>query len=333
VAFSAQAQTLTQNADGSLQALTSSFESACALGSGSITQSDDCSIVAFTGVACQTGNNTTDNSYLRRFFLGPDHGLTLPYTVSSVDFGVELDTPSPANLITVSVYKIPIGASLIFGNLTLLGSTAFDLGGGTDGTIVNAPVTGTVDPATDDLVVEVLSFDHLNTTGSGQFFPGANSLGQTRPSFIAAPDCGVFEPVDLADIGFPDSHNVLVVNGSVVVEIDIKPGSDPNSINCQNENGVITVAILTTDNFDALTVDHTTVTFEGAGEAHVNKKSGMPRRHEYDVDYDGDVDLVFHFRYGDTALDCASTEGALTGQTYDGQIINGGDAVRMVNEP
>jgi len=114
------------------------------------------------------------------------------------------------------------------------------------------------------------------------------------------------------------------------VAINIKPGSDPNSINCNDENGVIAIAILTTEDFDATTVDHTTVLFEGASETHVDKKSGEARRHEEDVDGDGDTDLVFHFRVGDTGLTCDSTEGTLSGETFDGQAIEGTDAVRMV---
>jgi len=114
------------------------------------------------------------------------------------------------------------------------------------------------------------------------------------------------------------------------ISIDIKPGSDPNSINCGNANGVIAVAILTTGTFDATTVDHRTVTFAGAGETHVDKKTGEPRRHAEDVDGDGDIDLVFHFRLGDTSLTCASTEAALQGETFAGQPITGADYVRMV---
>jgi hypothetical protein len=116
-----------------------------------------------------------------------------------------------------------------------------------------------------------------------------------------------------------------------VVDIDIKPGSDPNSINCNNAEAVITVAILSTDEFDASNVDHATVTFGGASEKHIDKKSGEPRRHEEDVDDDGDADLVFHFRMGDTDLSCDSEDGTLGGETYDGQTIVGTDAVRMVD--
>jgi hypothetical protein len=114
--------------------------------------------------------------------------------------------------------------------------------------------------------------------------------------------------------------------------VDIKPGSDPNSINCPADHETIPAAILTTANFDATTIDHTTVTFEGASESHINKKTGEPRRHEGDVDNDGDIDLVFHFRLGDTSLTCASTEGTLTGETFDGMPIEGSDSVRMVSK-
>lgn len=118
--------------------------------------------------------------------------------------------------------------------------------------------------------------------------------------------------------------------GRIEVEIDIKPGSDPNSINCTNEAGVIAVAVLTTAEFDAATVDHGTVVFQGARETHRDASSGDARRHEEDVDADGDIDLVFHFRVGETDLTCESTEGTLEGETFDGQTIRGSDAVRMV---
>jgi len=119
------------------------------------------------------------------------------------------------------------------------------------------------------------------------------------------------------------------VESTIQVTIDIKPGSDQNSILCQDNLGVLSVAMLTTKDLDATAVDHTTVTFEGASETHINLKTGEPRRHEEDVDGDGDVDLVFHFRLGDTGLDCFSDDGTLRGETYDGIPVEGTDAVRM----
>ncbi|HLF75369.1 MAG TPA: hypothetical protein VI524_13525, partial [Anaerolineales bacterium] len=116
----------------------------------------------------------------------------------------------------------------------------------------------------------------------------------------------------------------------IYVDIDIKPGSDPNSINCKNRKEEIAVALLTTENFDALTVDHTAVTFEGAREIHIDRRSGLPVRHVEDVGLDGDMDLVFHFRLRDTALTCGSTTGQLKGLTYDGIPLEGTDSVQMI---
>ena len=86
-------------------------------------------------------------------------------------------------------------------------------------------------------------------------------------------------------------EGVLSVAMPLAVEVDIMPGKL-----CNSGNGVMPVAILSTDSFDATTVDHGTVSFGDAGEAHVDRKTGEPRRHAEDVDGDGDIDLLFHFR-------------------------------------
>ncbi|MFL7793664.1 MAG: Calx-beta domain-containing protein, partial [Anaerolineae bacterium] len=93
---------------------------------------------------------------------------------------------------------------------------------------------------------------------------------------------------------------------------------------CNRGNGVVTVALLTTDSFDALSVDQNSVLFGDAAETHVNKKTGEARRHEEDFDGDGDLDLIFHFRVNETGYDCDSTEVTLTGETFDGQLIISG---------
>jgi hypothetical protein len=104
--------------------------------------------------------------------------------------------------------------------------------------------------------------------------------------------------------------------------IDIKPGSDPNSINLKSK-GVVPVAVLTTDLFDAATVDPETVELEGVAAL----KWAMD-----DVDGDGDLDLVLHFSTQELAvpLDANSTEATLTGETNDGEAFSGTDSVRIV---
>jgi hypothetical protein len=106
------------------------------------------------------------------------------------------------------------------------------------------------------------------------------------------------------------------------VAIDIKPGSDPNSINSTSK-GVIPVAILTTDDFDAATVDPATVRF-GPNEA-------APIRWALeDVDRDGDMDLSLKFDTQTVGFAPGDTEATLTGETLGGCCFWGTDSVRIV---
>lgn len=87
------------------------------------------------------------------------------------------------------------------------------------------------------------------------------------------------------NIGFRD------VTVTTIVDIDIKPGSDPNPIN-QGSNGLIPVAIFSSPCFDATTVDSTIVELGGASVAVRGKGKSMA--HKEDVD--GDVCLTLWCR-------------------------------------
>jgi len=149
---------------------------------------------------------------------------------------------------------------------------------------------------------------------SGESINGNAALGPGLPiSPVIFFDCGLAFP---APCFFPYETRVTL-------GIDIKPG-DLNDIN-PFSNGVIPVAILTTEGFDALTVDADSVLF---GPAEAEK---MHRRaHVEDADGDGDLDLVLHFRAQKTGIAPGDTEACVTGQTYDGVRIEACDLVRTV---
>lgn len=182
--------------------------------------------------------------------------------------------------------------------------------------------------------------DHMKLTAYSEIGAGGTELG-----FITA-DLGTGVPtgcllLELTDIpgiksvtvtstgDYPNSIYLdnLTFKHVIQVTIDIKPGSNPNAFNCKNTKGLIPVAILSTPTFDATSVDHTTVMFEGAFEYH--KIATVPQRHESDVNEDGLVDLVFHFLFSETTLTCESTIGELTGKTVDGIPIVGQDKIVM----
>ncbi|NIM15434.1 MAG: hypothetical protein GTO45_25950 [Candidatus Aminicenantes bacterium] len=112
----------------------------------------------------------------------------------------------------------------------------------------------------------------------------------------------------------------------ITVEIDIKPGSWPNAITPRSK-GVIPVAILTTDNFDATNVDPLSVKF-GPGEAAEAHGKG----HIEDVDNDGDLDMVLHFKTQETGIQHGYTNACLTGKTMDGKSIEGCDDIVTVGK-
>jgi len=108
------------------------------------------------------------------------------------------------------------------------------------------------------------------------------------------------------------------------VGIDIKPGSDPNSINL-GSHGVVPVAILGSAVFDAITIDPLTVTLSGAGV----KTKGNSGSLEY-VNGDGYLDLVVHVCTDQFALIDGATEAVLDAYTYTGLPLTGSDVIRTV---
>lgn len=113
----------------------------------------------------------------------------------------------------------------------------------------------------------------------------------------------------------------------ISVDIDIKPGSDPNSINL-GSGGTVAVAIFSTAEFDATTINPETVTLSGAPIRR--KGNGTPMASIEDINGDGRMDLVVHVSTSALQLSDTAVEAVLEGQTYSGMKIRGTDSVRIV---
>jgi len=127
----------------------------------------------------------------------------------------------------------------------------------------------------------------------------------------------------------------------IQVDVDIKPQSCPNPLNVKS-NGVMSVAILTSVNFDATTVDPNTVELEGVEPIKASIEDvatpfdGAPVSCEEDCTEegpDGFDDLVLKFDTQEVVANLGAPDDGdcldltLTGETLGGQRIEGSDNV------
>jgi hypothetical protein len=247
-------------------------------------------------IAPPFGPSDPDNIIFFTFFDGLNDVVT--YTAASnlgtafEPAGVVPGGPVPTGTLDDTLNTIEMDLSSWFGNLN--NATDVWAGTGLDDGFTSPLATGTWDPVSHEYELTWNSRVPDPTP-----FPGLESTWTLT---------GIAHPV------------ITVVS----ITIDIKPGSDPNSINPRS-SGVIPVAILSIDTFDALQVDVASVKFgpDEATEIH-------GRAHVEDVDGDGDPDLVLHFKTQETGIACGDTDASLTGETFDEQSITGTDSIQTV---
>ncbi|HKZ79572.1 MAG TPA: hypothetical protein VJ124_14950 [Pyrinomonadaceae bacterium] len=259
-------------------------------------------------VAPTTGGTVMDQVF------GARAQVTFPPGVLSATTQVAIDVfESPLSLPTPSGFT---GPGTRFVNINLTPQPAFPLP--PPGLTVVLPLTNVmipgdridlfrVDPATGNLVPAL--------DVAGQPVVGTVDAGGLSATFTGV--AGLSIVVGLVPATIP----------TIPVMIDIKPGSFPNSINPKSTS-TIPVAILSTADFDAPSeVDKTSLTFGRTG----NEQSlAFCNKSAEDVNSDGLLDQVCHFRTRLTGLQKGDTEGILNGMTVDGVPIEGRDSVRIV---
>jgi hypothetical protein len=148
------------------------------------------------------------------------------------------------------------------------------------------------------------------------------------PDFI---DTGIVGTVDgggttATFTGVREFSSFIGIVQPTAVEIDIKPGSDPNCFN-SDAKGVIPVAILGSAVFETTAIDPFSVSLDGA-DVRVKGKSGNAGSLE-DVNGDGFQDMVVQI-IDEGGYDSGNTSATLTGQLQDGTPIEGSDSICIV---
>lgn len=111
------------------------------------------------------------------------------------------------------------------------------------------------------------------------------------------------------------------------VNIEVKPGSGEYAPINPKAKGNIPVALLSSAEFNAMTVDYQTVTFGAAGtEASLVRcnKEGE------DVDGDGRPDLICHFDLQATDYEAGDSYGVAKGRTTAGRAFEGRGHIKIV---
>lgn len=148
-----------------------------------------------------------------------------------------------------------------------------------------------------------------------------------------------------------DDVSLLVDDGSgggggeepvwIEVVLDIKPGSDDNPVNLKANGkskgqsaaagGVLPAAIMGAPGYDVTLIDAATLLL---GDPALSGAALPIKWHLEDVNLDGLTDLVLHFSVldlvGHGAINDASTGLILVGETFEGDLVTGADAVRIV---
>ena len=210
-----------------------------------ITHSGSQTITPETGIACSAAGSTSRNSYWRVFDLD-EFDLASGLTVTSVDIGIEAANLA-AGPVASTVRLHRLNGTFTTANLTLVAEAAYIITDADDEALVNVPIEGEFG-ANAVMVVE-WDVPNLQDVGDGVFF-GANTDGQTGPTYVSAEACSLTEPTDLASINFPDVAWVLSVNGTTdggvtdeiepndsPVQAQVLTGASPIVVNGQSEVG------------------------------------------------------------------------------------------------
>lgn len=175
--------------------------------------------------------------------------------------------------------------------------------------------------------------DNGGFTFTHALLPGSPAIDTGNPAGCTDQD-GNLLPADQRGVARPQGSRCdigafeLESDGGAVeeVNIDIRPGSVLNPIN-RMSLGSTPVAILSTSDFDAPSMtDRTSLSFGRTGDelslAFCNKGA--------DVNNDGLLDLVCHFKTRLAGFQAGDTAGILKGMTFDGFAFEGQDVVTIL---
>ena len=123
------------------------------------------------------------------------------------------------------------------------GTTTYNATPGDAFSLIAVPIDANFEPFSDDSIVYELA---VSGNGTASFLFGANSQGQSGPSYIRAEDCSINEPTELVELGnFGSIIMYLEANGEfigfedeTVNNFKIYPNPAQNKLNFSGESQI-----------------------------------------------------------------------------------------------
>lgn len=216
-------------------------------------------------------------------------------------------------------------------------SSSDDTGNGlviqSGGSITVAGITGTFAIGTHFAVARYTAAGALDTSFGSGGKATASFGNQINNAFdiAAQPDGKVVVAGGTVDFtrGVSDFALARFLGSATVINVtvDVKPDSTDNVVPLQ-AGGVIAVAILTTDTFNAASVDPASVCF-GSGSDPSKRDCTEKHGTGHLVDVNGDLrpDMLLHFETQETGIAPGDTQACLSGRTTTGVAIQGCDRI------
>lgn len=222
--------------------------------SGSLlSQSANPSIVeAENSLYCGTSTTSAESSLARSFGAMPQST-----SIHCVTFGVNANVGAPW---PVEV-RILTGSISGTDNTTLLYADSIEVPSG----MLNSLMTLEFPPipinAGSELVVELRTPSRFATDGGdgGLLVLGCNDEGQTAPTYIRSPECGVEDFITTEAIGFPQAHCVMTLGMSAgeatTVSFDGLPHSSLGNATLSSDGDVLSVEGIGSTGNDGVRID------------------------------------------------------------------------------
>ncbi len=226
-------------------------------------------------------------------------------------------SPFPAGAGPTSVVVDPTGKFAYVANFFASG------GNGVSGYTINA-TTGVLMPIPGSPFPAGVSPVSVAVDPTGKFAYVANDGSADVSGYMINPITGVLTAIPGSPFPAGISPTSVTTTPLLTVQIDVKPGEDPPTINPKSR-GKITVAILSTPTFNApAQVATASLTFGRTGS---EQSLAFCNPHGEDVNGDGLADLVCHFNTQTTGFQTSDTVGILKGKTVNSIPIRGTDSI------